>query len=184
MTLVCSIPGPLPPPMRQANKMARALRGGVFLLLVWLAVSSAMATETRIHLGTVNGQRVGSNEIEVSRLLDDPVLWQRPAEGDDVSATRLVLANAQWQPGGGGITVTQSVWDSRGQEHQVTVILPLVLLAGERRAEPVVQQVGHELHLALPAGPVQLRTEGPLRLRTDKGFRGPLRMVLTMTAWP
>lgn len=85
--------------MRQANKMARALRGGVFLLLVWLAVSSAMATETRIHLGTVNGQRVGSNEIEVSRLLDDPVLWQRPAEGDDVSATRLVLANAQWQPG-------------------------------------------------------------------------------------
>lgn len=80
--------------------------------------------------------------------------------------------------------MTQSVWDSRGQEHQVTVILPLVLLAGERRAEPVVQQVGHELHLALPAGPVQLRTEGPLRLRTDKGFRGPLRMVLTMTAWP
>ncbi|MDQ1886567.1 DUF5462 family protein [Aeromonas salmonicida] len=157
----------------------------LLLLTLWSLGSSAQ--ERVIHWGAVNGQRIGPQQIEVSRLLADPVLWQRPSatSGEaEEQATRLVLADASWQPrpGGGYLTVNQPQWDSRGHEHQVQLVVPVVWQTGGARQVPEVQQVGNELHIVLPPGPLELRADGPLLLRTDKGYRGPLRVALVWQA--
>lgn len=163
--------------------------GLLCLLLLTLWSPGSHAQERVIHWGAVNGQHTGPQQIEVSRLLADPVLWQRPgsASGEaQEQATRLVLADASWQhrPGGGYITVTQPQWDSRGHEHQVQLVVPVVWQTGASRQTPEVEQVGNELHIALPPGPLELRADGPLLLRTDKGYRGPLRVALVWQVRP
>ena len=152
------------------------------LVLSALSIQSALAaeySEKTQYLGVVNGQVSGNSVVKVTRTPTDPVLY-RSGSNSPLPA-ELIIRHAESRPASGGlanITVKQALPDNG----EARITLKTALMADGKRVALSARQQGEDVVITVPEAQklVELRTDVPAELELPAGYRGEVRIRLTV----
>ncbi|EBT5667983.1 fimbrial protein [Salmonella enterica] len=164
------------------NGMKAAVAGTLITVLaVACPPAAAKDTEKVQHLGVVNGQVKDNQVVEVSRSLNDPVLYK--TDSPEVLPQVLRIRDATARAGNNG-----SVWlTTTGQplvNQRSAGITANVRLWVDGKVVPVnwVQQgVDVLIHSPEALQQVMLQADGPVIMQVPANWRGSLQVPLEIT---
>lgn len=154
----------------------------VALVLSALSIQSALAaeySEKTQYLGVVNGQVVGNSVVKVTRTPADPVLY-RSGSNSPLPA-ELIIRHAESRPASGSqayITVKQMLPNNG----EARITLKTALMADGKRVALSARRQGEDVVITVPEAQkqVELRTDAPAELELPAGYRGEVRIRLTV----
>ncbi|MGL4917726.1 MAG: DUF5462 family protein [Aeromonas allosaccharophila] len=168
-------------------------KGPLLAVLCALVTGNACAvpgmSERTQSLGLVNGQVNEHRQVEVSRMLSDPVLVRASKQELGALPARLVLRQAQgWSEERGVVRIVQVQPlppTAVGTPQQALLTLKVRLEVDGKPAPLGMQAQGEDLVLLLPVAneSLVLRSDQPLTLTLPSGYRGALSLPLEFEGW-
>lgn len=160
------------------NRVKAAVAGTLITVLaVACPQAGAKDTERTQRLGVVNGQVKDNQVVEVSRSLNDPVLYKTDSPEAMPQALRIRNATARGADGG-------AVWVTTGQQltnQQAARVTTKVTLWVDGKVVPAnwaQQGVDVVIHSPEAQQQVMLRSDSPVTLQVPANWRGSLQVPL------